>query len=60
MSTLPCRLSDRLLTDGWRLLLAVEGLDESPVPCLILECAPTEAERIQSCAKGLVAGMSDV
>lgn len=48
---LPARLPIRLLSEGRRLLFAVEGLEESPVPCLNLNLgAPTDAERFASCS----------
>lgn len=51
---LPCLLPARLLSDGCRLLLAVDGREESSVPGRILVLdAPTEAERFLSCPNDL-------
>lgn len=53
-SMLPCLLPPLLLIDGCLLLLAVDGREESFVPCLILDRgAPTEAERLASRSKDL-------
>lgn len=51
-SILPLRLPARLLIEGCLLLLAVDGLEESFVPCLSLDRgAPSEAERLASLSK---------
>ena len=51
---LPCLLPARLLKDVCLLLFAVEGLEESAVPCLERDLgAPTEAERDLCCSKDL-------
>lgn len=46
---LPCRLPARLLNEGCLLLLAVDGREESFVPCLNLDLgAPADADRLAS------------
>ena len=58
---LPCRLPALLLNEAWRLLLAVDGREESPVPCLSRDRgAPTEAERILSFSNDLELDASGV
>lgn len=58
---LPFLLPARLLIDACRLLLAVEGLEESAVPCLDRDLgAPTEAERDLCCSKALELFVSPV
>lgn len=60
-SMLPCLLPARLLSDGCRLLLAVDGLEESSVPWRILDLgAPAEAERFPSCLNDLRLCASDI
>jgi len=58
---LPCLLPARLLSDGCRLLLAVDGREESSVPGRIIVLdAPTEAERFLSCPNDLRLCTSEV
>jgi len=60
-SMLPCRLPAPLLSEGCRLLAAVEGLEESPVPWRTLGLfAPAEAERFLSCSNTLRLCASDI